>query len=108
MGCVRKRGKSWNAQVRIAGWRSFTKTFNKKVDAVTWSKILEDKLKSVPIPDNNIDNLKLKDFLNRYSKESEIMDEDFDLIPTTVFEQQPSKSDPKKVGFSTCFSIKFC
>ena len=20
MGCVRKRGKSWNAQVRIAGW----------------------------------------------------------------------------------------
>ena len=46
--------------------------------------------------------------VNRYSKESEIMDEDFDLIPTTVFEQQPSKSDPKKVGFSTCFSIKFC
>ena len=25
MGCVRKRDKSWNAQVRIAGWRSFTK-----------------------------------------------------------------------------------
>ena len=25
MGCVRKRGKSWNAQVRVAEWRSFTK-----------------------------------------------------------------------------------
>ena len=30
MGCVRKRGKSWNAQVRVAGWRSFTKSFSKK------------------------------------------------------------------------------
>ncbi len=25
MGCVRKRGKSWNAQVRKSGSRSFTK-----------------------------------------------------------------------------------
>ena len=33
MGCVRKRGKSWNAQVRISGWRSFTKTFKTKLDA---------------------------------------------------------------------------
>ena len=33
MGCVRKRGNSWNAQVRISGWRSFTKTFQTKLDA---------------------------------------------------------------------------
>ena len=32
MGCVRKRGNSWNAQVRISGWRSFTKTFQTKLD----------------------------------------------------------------------------
>ena len=38
--------------------------------------------------------------VNRYSKETEIMEEDFDLIPTTVIEQQPSKPDQKKVGFS--------
>ena len=69
MSSVRKRGKTWTAQVRITGWRSFTKTFNKKSDAIGWSKTLEDKLKSVPIPDNNIDNLKLKDLLVRYSKE---------------------------------------
>ena len=36
MGCVRKRGKSWNAQVRISGWRSFTKTFKTKLDATKW------------------------------------------------------------------------
>ena len=69
MSSVRKRGKTWTAQVRITGWRSFTKTFNKKSDAIVWSKILEDQLKSVPLPDNNIDNLKLKDLLKRYSKE---------------------------------------
>ena len=33
MGCVRKRGKSWNAQVRMYVWRSFTKTFTTKLDA---------------------------------------------------------------------------
>ncbi len=33
MSSVRKRGKTWTAQVRITGWRSFTKTFNKKSDA---------------------------------------------------------------------------
>ena len=69
MSSVRKRGKTWTAQVRVTGWRSFTKTFNKKIDATVWSKTLEDKLKSLPIPDNNIDNLKFKDLLNRYSKE---------------------------------------
>ena len=69
MSSVRKRGKTWTAQVRITGWRSFTKTFNKKSDAIVWSKTLKDKLRSVPIPDNDIDNLKLKDLLIRYSKE---------------------------------------
>ena len=61
MSSVRKRGKTWTAQVRIVGWRSFTKTFNKKTDAIVWSKTLEDKIKLVPIPDNDIENLKLKD-----------------------------------------------
>ena len=69
MSSVRKRGKTWTAQVRITGWRSFTKTFKKKSEAICWSKTLKDKLKTIPIPDNNIDNLKLKDLLNRYSKE---------------------------------------
>ena len=68
MSSVRKRGKTWTAQVRITGWRSFTKTFKKKSDAINWSQSLKDKLRSLPIPDHNIDNLNLKDFLLRYSK----------------------------------------
>ncbi len=46
MGCVRKRGKSWNAQVRIAGWRSVTKTFKFKSDALRWIKETEQKIKN--------------------------------------------------------------
>ena len=33
MGSLRKRNGKWNAQIRIAGWRSFSKTFSKKTDA---------------------------------------------------------------------------
>ena len=55
MGCVRKRGKSWNAQVRVSGWRSFTKSFSKKSDAVIWIKELEYKLRSAALPDVIID-----------------------------------------------------
>ena len=44
MGCVRKRGKSWNAQVRISGWRSFTKTFKTKLDATEWVLNFEKEL----------------------------------------------------------------
>ena len=51
MGCVRKRGKSWNAQVRISGWRSFTKTFKTKLDATEWVFNFEKELRSKPIPD---------------------------------------------------------
>ena len=50
MGCVRKRGKSWNAQVRISGWRSFTKTFKTKLDVTKWVGNFEKELRSQPIP----------------------------------------------------------
>ena len=43
MGSVRKRGKTWNAQVRVSGWRSFTKSFKSKSDALWWIKALEKK-----------------------------------------------------------------
>ena len=69
MGCVRKRGNSWNAQVRISGWRSFTKTFKTKLDAKQWIVNLEKELKSKPLPEKNIKNLKLKDLFNKYKFE---------------------------------------
>ena len=70
MGCVRKRGKSWNAQVRVSGWRSFTKSFSKKSDAVVWVYQLEHKLRSAHIPDLRINTkITLAELLLKYAKE---------------------------------------
>ena len=69
MGCVRKRGKTWNAQIRISGWRSFTKTFKTKLDATEWVVNFEKELHSKPIPEKDIKNLKLKDLFNKYKSE---------------------------------------
>ena len=70
MGCVRRRGKSWNAQVRISGWRNFTKSFSKKSDAVVWVSELERKLRSAHIPDIPIDRkVMLRDLLLKYAEE---------------------------------------
>jgi len=66
MGCVRKRGKYWNAQVRMSGWRSFTKTFTTKLDATEWVVNFEKELRSKPILGKDIKNLKLKDLFNKY------------------------------------------
>ena len=70
MGCVRKRGKSWNAQVRVSGWRNFTKSFSKKSDAVVWIRELEHKLRAAPIPEVCIDKkITLHEFLLKYAEE---------------------------------------
>ena len=73
MGCVRKRGKSWNAQVRISGWRSFTKTFKTKLDATEWVFNFEKELRSKPIPEKDVKSLKLKDFFQMNSQFLSIM-----------------------------------
>lgn len=70
MGCVRKRGKSWNAQVRVSGWRSFTKSFSKKSDAIIWINDLENKLRSAPLPDFvNDSKITLAELLLKYAEE---------------------------------------
>jgi len=56
MGCVRKRGKSWNAQVRVAGWRSFTKSFARKSDATSWIEEIENELRTMKSPRSCIQN----------------------------------------------------
>ena len=56
MSCVRKRGKSWNVQVRESSWRSFTKSFNKKSDATAWSSKLEHQLRNTSLLEENIQN----------------------------------------------------
>ena len=70
MGNIRKRGNSWTAQVRIAGWRSFTKTFKKKTDAIAWSAHLENKLRYAPVPTFVADSkVTLGDLVIRYAEE---------------------------------------
>ena len=70
MSNVRKRRNSWNAQVRIAGWRSFTKTFKKKTDAIAWSVHLENKLRNAPVPTIIADSkVTLSDLVIRYAEE---------------------------------------
>ena len=44
--------------------------------------------------------------VSKYTKEREVMEEDFNFIPTTVIEQQQSKPDQKKVGW--CLLYKIC
>ena len=51
MGCVRKRGGSWSAQVRVSVWRSFNRTFQTKSDALKWINNLELKLRSSDVPE---------------------------------------------------------
>ena len=70
MGCVRKRGAKWTAQVRVSGWRSFTKTFAKKSDAVLWSNELETRLRAAPLPTNQVNQkILLADLLLKYADE---------------------------------------
>ena len=68
MGCVRKRGKSWNAQVRIAGWRSFTKSSKSKSDAVCWVQQTEHQLKNTSLPSVDVGDTNLRELLQTYAK----------------------------------------
>ena len=70
MSNIRKRGNNWTAQVRIAGWRSFTKTFKKKTDAIAWSVHLENKLRNASVPTIVADSkVTLSDLVIRYAEE---------------------------------------
>ncbi len=41
MATIRRRGKKWNVQVRRLGFKSRSKTFCQKVDAVRWGRATE-------------------------------------------------------------------
>ena len=68
MGNIRKRGKSWTAQVRVSGWQSFTKTFDTKSSAQEWIKHTEHTLKSNALPDYSVQSMTLYDLLDRYAE----------------------------------------
>ncbi len=69
MGYVRKRGKSWNAQVRVAGWRSFTKSFARKSDAVSWIEEIENERKNTSLLLVDVGDTTLRELLQTYAEE---------------------------------------
>ena len=70
MGSVRKRCKTWNAQVRVSGWKSFTKSFKSKSDADNWISQLEQKLACSSIPNALINNkVLLRELFTKYADE---------------------------------------
>ena len=70
MGCVRKRGGSWSAQVRVSGWRSFNRTFRTKSDALKWINNLELKLRSSDVPDTvNSQKTTFAKLIEKYASE---------------------------------------
>ena len=91
MGCVRRRGKSWNAQVRVAGWQSFTKSFGKKSDAVRWVQELEQTLKNSPLPRVNANDVSLLDLLQRYGLEvsSQLKGSEKELYKLNLYARHP-------------------
>ena len=91
MGCVRRRGRSWNAQVRVAGWQSFTKSFNKKSDAVRWVQELEQTLKNSPLPRVNANDVSLLHLLQRYGLEvsSQLKGSEKELYKLNLYARHP-------------------
>jgi hypothetical protein len=71
MATIRKRGKSWQAQIRHTGCPSQTKSFRLKSHAVAWARQVESKL-DLGANSLNRSNLKLLtvgDLLKRYRDE---------------------------------------
>ena len=102
MGCVRKRGKSWNAQVRVAGWRSFTKSFTRKSDAISWIEEIENELRSSCKPRVNVGEITLRDLLQKYGSvvSSKLKGGEIELCKLTYYSRHPI-ADNKLVNLTS-------
>ena len=68
MGSIRKRGKSYQAQVRLSGGRSASATFQTKAEAQTW---LREKTYELHKRPKNIDErISLAELILRFQKET--------------------------------------
>jgi len=101
MGCVRKRGKSWNAQVRVAGWRSFTKSFKSKSDAISWIEETENKLRGSNKPRMNVGEITFRDLIQKYGLEvsSNLKGSDRELCKLNMFSRH-SIADNKLINLT--------
>jgi integrase len=70
MATIRKRGKTWQVQVRKKGYPLQTKSFTYKADAETWAKSTErDMDRGVFISNSEAEKTTLGDLIDRYIKE---------------------------------------
>jgi integrase len=67
MASIRKRGKSWNVQVRIKGWEQTTKSFPTKEAAKQWAYLIETELKAKPLSQHWAPDLTLSQACLKYS-----------------------------------------
>jgi integrase len=70
MSNIRQRGKRWQAQIRVKGCKSLSKTFITKREAQTWSYTIESELQRGLYIDRTLaENTLIKDVLHRYEIE---------------------------------------
>ncbi|WP_263486537.1 tyrosine-type recombinase/integrase [Mesorhizobium sp. ESP6-5] len=70
MASIRKRGGTWQAQVRREGHRAITRSFGKKAEAAKWAREQEGRFDEGELRANGQKerSCRLKDLLNRYSQ----------------------------------------
>jgi hypothetical protein len=70
MAYIRKRGSSWQAQVRREGHPPLSKTFKTKADAAAWARDTERSIDraEVPLPTRRLKGVTVGDLLRRYNE----------------------------------------
>jgi len=66
VGSIRKRNSQWNAQVRIKGWQSLSKTFATKQLAEAWVRQTEDNVQSAALTSLQPIVMSLQEACTRY------------------------------------------
>jgi integrase len=71
MATIRKRGSSWQAQVRRQGFSPLTKTFSSRTDAVVWARDQERAADrgDLPLTRRELKSVTVGDLLKRYELE---------------------------------------
>ena len=71
MATIRKRGNyQWEAQIRKRGFPSQTKTFNTKVEAEAWAKMIESEMaRGVCLSRSEAESTTLYETLTRYERD---------------------------------------
>ncbi len=69
MAAFRKRGKKWQAQVRLKDHSPVSQSFTRKSDAQAWAKKTEVELQNQPSDQADKPTLVLSQLLDRYERE---------------------------------------